>query len=135
MAKRQRSRAQRLDVVDELHAGVHHPDVGPLDVADLAGGVAHQAEKDGRLLRHQHAGEGDAAHRAMRGERPQDLMGPIHLDRADVVFVGDQDVAVCEQLSAIRIIELIEPAACHSGRAVLPDDLLATPLHLDHALI
>ena len=27
---------QRLDVVDELHVGVHDPDVGPLDVADLA---------------------------------------------------------------------------------------------------
>src|SRR5262249_6560121 len=40
--------------------GVHHPDVGAFEVADLAGGVEQQAAEDGTLLRHQQRGEGDA---------------------------------------------------------------------------
>jgi hypothetical protein len=91
--------------------------------------------RDQRVSIRQSAGEGDAAHSAVRRVRRQDLVVSIHLDRAVVVLVGDQHVAVGEQLSAVRVLELIGVAARQPGGAVLPDDLLAAPLDLDHALI
>ena len=51
---------ERLDVVRELHVGVHHPDVGALDVANLPARLQHQAAKDRRLLGDQQRGERDA---------------------------------------------------------------------------
>ena len=49
-----------FQVIDVADAGVHHPDVGPVRVADLAGGAQHDAAKDGALLGDEKAGEADA---------------------------------------------------------------------------
>ncbi len=49
----------RFHVVDETDIGVHYPDVGAVDVLDLAGGQKHHAAKDRSLLRDQQRGEGD----------------------------------------------------------------------------
>ena len=49
---------QRLDVVDELHLGVHDPDVRQAEVGDEAVGAGHQADEDGRLLGDEQGGEG-----------------------------------------------------------------------------
>ena len=37
---------ERLDVVDELDVGIHHPDARPLDVANLAHGERHEPAED-----------------------------------------------------------------------------------------
>ena len=55
---------QRLDVVDELDVFVHHPDAGPLDVADLTDGERHQPAENRRLLRDEQRGEHHAEHDA-----------------------------------------------------------------------
>jgi hypothetical protein len=49
-----------LDVVDELHLGVHDPDLRQAGVADEAVGPRHQADEDRRLLRDEQGGERQA---------------------------------------------------------------------------
>jgi hypothetical protein len=49
--------AHRLDVVDELHVGIHDPDLRALNVANLARGHQHQPAEDRGLLRNQQGGK------------------------------------------------------------------------------
>src|SRR5208282_4195589 len=49
-----------LEVVDVTDPGVHHPEVGPVRVADLAGGAQHHAAEDRALLGDEKTGEADA---------------------------------------------------------------------------
>ncbi len=49
-----------LEIVNVAGAGVHHPNILPLRIADLAGGAEHDAAKDSALFGNQKAGEADA---------------------------------------------------------------------------
>src|SRR5205085_9068535 len=48
---------QGLDVVDELHLGVHDPDVGEARVRDEAVGPGHQADENRHLLGDEEGGD------------------------------------------------------------------------------
>src|SRR5262249_31782317 len=50
---------QWLDVIDELHLGVHDPQVGEPGVGDKAIAARHQADKDGPLLCDEQRSEGE----------------------------------------------------------------------------
>src|SRR5215831_4468091 len=50
---------QWLDVIDELHLGVHDPQVGEPGVGDKSVGTRHQADKDGPLLGDEQRSEGE----------------------------------------------------------------------------
>ena len=51
---------ERLQVIHVADAAVHHPDVGALDIADLARGPQHDPAEDCALLRDEEAGKADA---------------------------------------------------------------------------
>jgi hypothetical protein len=46
------------------------------------------------------------------------------LDDSVVVLVGNQDVPVRQELSAVRVVELIESGPGRARRPALPDDLV-----------
>ena len=50
---------ERLDLVDEAEARVHHPDLGVPHVLDLAGRAPHDVAEDRGLVSHQHRGDAD----------------------------------------------------------------------------
>ena len=67
----------RLDVINELDFGVHHPDVGEARVGDEAVGAGHEAHEDGHLLGDEERGDGEA-------EEDAEVLAPVageHLER------------------------------------------------------
>src|SRR5436853_6800885 len=63
-----------------------------------------------------------------------DVVLTIDFDDPVVILIGNQDMAVVEQLSAVGIVEFVETIARKTGDAIVPDDFFF-PVHFNDALI
>ena len=89
-----------LDVVDELHVGIHDPNAGAFQVFDLAGGAEQQAAKNGGLLGDEQRGKGDT-------EDDAQVFGPV----TDQHFPGDpsHDDVFLVDVGLRRWVGAVEP--------------------------
>src|SRR6266567_5964014 len=83
------------------------------------------------------ARESDSADGAAGGKGRDDLArgGVRDLDGAVVVLVGDEDVAVGQQLGGVGIVELVGTDAHDAVLPILPDDGIVRAPYLDDALV
>src|SRR3989441_5823100 len=129
------ARRQRRRIAAETGVGEVLPDrvVLGIDFDDATVvGVSEQSIAVGEPAR-----ESEAADRPVGAKGRDDAArgGVRDLDGAVVVLVGDEDVAVSEQLGGVGIVELVGTIAGDAVLPILPHDGVVRTSHLDDALV